>query len=389
MSVNVAYRAVLIHIDVRTVSQFDKTETKLHVVIDIINQHAVVWINSVLDDHLSIRIKFTLVTGFHQSVCLCDPVGAVLDRFQVRADVVVITIVILHKAGKDFHIVFVIVDFAVFFIQAVLDDHFSVGIKFTLIPRFHQSIGLSDPEKTVPDSLKVCIDVVVIAICVTDKTGKNGHSVIVKVNDIANGEILIYVCYVTGQCKQARPNDQCAFLVKQIEVSPLTAVASRDLTESDKGFPMISEEVGLSFYVSPLSRNGFSRPVVAFAMRSVEPCAIDKNVVLKCVSQLSGVLLTIIVDGRCYDLFTVDGLECHRAEVVILFIAVCVRYDTPAGLTGTVYGVIQTVVYFEQPRKLSGADTIITKIIPVFFAFTIVIALQLLDSCQRDTVLIV
>ena len=86
----------------------------------------------------------------------------ILYCFQVAGDVVIVAFP-FNQTGRCFGAVHIVVQVAVFFDQAILDDHLSVRVEGIIASRL-QIVGLGNIVSAILDSLEIAGNVVVAAI---------------------------------------------------------------------------------------------------------------------------------------------------------------------------------------------------------------------------------
>ena len=137
---------------------------------------------------------------------------------------------------------------------------------------------------------------------------------------------------IAAQLVQSRLDNQCALCIKQIVISTLTAIASRNLTKPSDGISVVPEIIAVAIYRPPLSSNRLSSPVITAAGTDRDPVTSHQNMILKCIAQVLWVLLAVFGDHSTYRLNTVNRLKCCRVEIIILTASIGCFDFTPAVL---------------------------------------------------------
>ena len=192
---------------------------------------------------------------------------------------------------------------------------------------------------------------------------------------------------IAAQLVQSRLDNQCALCIKQIVISTLTAIASRNLTKPSEGIAVVAKEIAVAIYRPPLSGNRLSCPVITATGADRDPVSSHQNMIRKGIAQVLWVLLAVFGDHCAYCLNTVNRLECSRIKIIILTASIGCFDLTPAVLGLAVDGIVQIILVGKQSGYLSDRDTVRAKIVPIFTGFTIHIAGKLMNAGQRSAVL--
>ena len=192
---------------------------------------------------------------------------------------------------------------------------------------------------------------------------------------------------IAAQLVQSRLDNQCALCIKQIVISTLTAIASRNLTKPSEGIAVVAKEIAVAIYRPPLSGNRLSCPVITATGADRDPVSSHQNMIRKGIAQVLGVLLAVFGDHCAYCLNTVNRLECSRIKIIILTASIGGFDLTPAVLGLAVDGIVQIILVGKQSGYLSDRDTVRAKIVPIFTGFTSQIAGELMKAGQYSAVL--
>ena len=196
----------------------------------------------------------------HAAVCHSDQPKVILD--------IIIYIVDQHTVAIERQ-------------YTVFGNHSTLCIKLSLITGFDNTICFGDPVLSVLDCFQVCIDVIEISIITIDKASINSHTAFIKADNIACTESTGDVGQIAAQLVQSRLDNQCALCIKQIVISTLTAIASRNLTKPSEGIAVVAKEIAVTVYCPPLSGNRLSGPVIATTGTDRDPVSSHQNMIRK------------------------------------------------------------------------------------------------------------
>ena len=242
--------------------------------------------------------------------------------------------------------------------NTVFDNHSTLCIKLSLITGFDNTICFGDPCLSVLDCFQICIDVIEIPIITIDKSSINCHAIFIKEDNIACTESTGDVGQIAAQLVQSRLDNQCALCIKQIVISTLTAIASRNLTKPGEGIAVVAKEIAFAIYRPPFSGDRLSGPVITTTGTDRDPVSSHQNMTREGIVQVFGVLLAIFGDHRAYCLSTVNRLECSRIKIIILTASIGCFDLTPAVLGLAVDGIVQIILVGKQSGYLSDRDAI-------------------------------